>query len=48
MLEIVGRKGFVQVNGKSFERNSNVVLMGGDELIFSASGKHAYVSFLKI
>ncbi|XP_042414015.1 uncharacterized protein LOC122002771 isoform X1 [Zingiber officinale] len=43
MLEIVGRKGFVQVNGKSFERNSNVVLMGGDELIFSASGKHAYI-----
>ncbi|KAG6500667.1 hypothetical protein ZIOFF_040517 [Zingiber officinale] len=43
MLEIVGRKGVVQVNGKTFERNSNVVLMGGDELIFSASGKHAYI-----
>ncbi|XP_074591297.1 uncharacterized protein LOC141847211 [Curcuma longa] len=43
MLEMVGRKGVVQVNGKTLERNSNVVLTGGDELIFSASGKHAYI-----
>ncbi|URE38827.1 AAA-type ATPase family protein [Musa troglodytarum] len=41
-LEIVGRKGIVQVNGKTFERNSNTILTGGDELIFSSSGKHAY------
>ena len=45
-LEIVGRKGIVQVNGKTFERNSNIILTGGDELIFSSSGKHAYVSLL--
>ncbi|CAL9150564.1 unnamed protein product [Musa hybrid cultivar] len=42
-LEIVGRKGIVQVNGKTFERNSNIILTGGDELIFSSSGKHAYI-----
>ncbi|CAL9046450.1 uncharacterized protein LOC135606707 [Musa acuminata AAA Group] len=43
LLEVVGRKGFVQVNGKTFERNSNIVITAGDEVIFSPSGKHAYI-----
>ncbi|WOL18573.1 hypothetical protein Cni_G27370 [Canna indica] len=43
MLEILGRKGVVQVNGNICQRNSNVVLMGGDEVIFSALEKHSYI-----
>lgn len=48
LLEVVGRKGYVQVNGKTFERNSNIVITAGDEVIFSPSGKHAYVSFYNL
>jgi len=44
-LEILGSKGVVQVNGKSMEKNSNVILTAGDEVVFGSSGKHAYVSF---
>ncbi|KAG1365229.1 putative ATPase family AAA domain-containing protein 1 [Cocos nucifera] len=32
LLEIVGRKGIVQVNGKIMEQNSQRILMGGDEI----------------
>ncbi|MQL90414.1 hypothetical protein Taro_022999, partial [Colocasia esculenta] len=42
-LEISGSKGIVQVNGKTIEKNSNVVLTGGDEVIFNSSAKHAYI-----
>ncbi|KAJ6817035.1 uncharacterized protein M6B38_363115 [Iris pallida] len=43
LLEIVGSKGVVQVNGKTVERNSNVILSAGDEVVFNSSGKHAYI-----
>ncbi|WOK94703.1 hypothetical protein Cni_G03408 [Canna indica] len=43
LLEIVGRKGIVQVNGKTCGRNSNIILKGGDEVIFSSSARHAYI-----
>uniref|UniRef100_A0A2P2MTQ0 AAA+ ATPase domain-containing protein n=2 Tax=Rhizophora mucronata TaxID=61149 RepID=A0A2P2MTQ0_RHIMU len=43
LLEIAGGKGIVQVNGKHYQKNSSVILTGGDELVFSPSGKHAYI-----
>lgn len=45
MLEITGSKGAVQVNGKIYPRNTCVTLCGGDEVVFSTTGNHAYVSF---
>ncbi|KAH9299140.1 hypothetical protein KI387_030822, partial [Taxus chinensis] len=42
VLEIIGNNGWVQLNGKSLKK-TNVVIKGGDELIFSSSGNHAYV-----
>ncbi|KAF5731452.1 hypothetical protein HS088_TW18G00129 [Tripterygium wilfordii] len=43
LLEISGGKGFVQVNGKIYYKNSSKTLTSGDELVFSSSGKHAYI-----
>ncbi|KAI4326463.1 hypothetical protein MLD38_031776 [Melastoma candidum] len=43
VLEIMGCKGVVQVNGKIYGRNSSVLLFGGDEVVFSAEGDHSYV-----
>jgi len=34
----------VLVNGKTLKKNSKVILVGGDEVVFSSSGKYAYVS----
>lgn len=45
LLEIVGSKGAVQVNGKSYGKKSRLILSGGDEVVFGSSGKEAYVSF---
>lgn len=46
ILETTGGEGVVQVNGKIIEKKSSLILNGGDEVVFSSSGKHAYVSFL--
>nr|XP_023880277.1 uncharacterized protein LOC111992647 [Quercus suber]XP_023880278.1 uncharacterized protein LOC111992647 [Quercus suber]XP_023880279.1 uncharacterized protein LOC111992647 [Quercus suber]XP_023880280.1 uncharacterized protein LOC111992647 [Quercus suber] len=43
LLEITGGKGAVQVNGKYYRKNSSVILSGGDEVVFTSSGKHAYI-----
>ncbi|KAL2518965.1 AAA-type ATPase family protein [Abeliophyllum distichum] len=43
LLEITGKKGSVQVNGKSCTKDSTVRLKGGDEVVFSSSDKHAYI-----
>ncbi|KAJ4968151.1 hypothetical protein NE237_014852 [Protea cynaroides] len=43
LLEISGSKGVVQVNGNIFGKYSSTMLRGGDEVVFSSSGKHAYV-----
>lgn len=43
MLESRG-KGSVQVNGKTVRKNTNCILHSGDELVFGATGNHAYVS----
>lgn len=44
-LEVVGKKGMVQLNGRSISPGTKVPLTGGDEVIFSSFGKHAYVSY---
>ncbi|KAJ7972950.1 AAA-type ATPase family protein [Quillaja saponaria] len=43
LLENIGCKGVVQVNGKIVQKNSSTILSGGDEVVFSSSGKHAYI-----
>ncbi|KAL2510554.1 AAA-type ATPase family protein [Abeliophyllum distichum] len=43
LLEITGKNGDVQVNGKVCPKDSTVSLNGGDEVVFSSSGKHAYI-----
>ncbi|KAK4559117.1 hypothetical protein RGQ29_008384 [Quercus rubra] len=43
LLEITGGKGAVQVNGKCYRKNSSVILSGGDEVVFTSTGKHAYI-----
>jgi hypothetical protein len=43
LLETTGKKGFVQVNGKDCPKKSTLTLNGGDEVVFSSSGKHAYI-----
>ncbi|XP_076889037.1 uncharacterized protein LOC143539671 [Bidens hawaiensis] len=43
LLEIGGGKGVVKVNGKIYPKRSTVPLKSGDEVVFSASGKHAYI-----
>ncbi|KAG0530860.1 hypothetical protein BDA96_05G223600 [Sorghum bicolor] len=42
-LEVLGKKGMVQVNGRSISPGAKVPLTGGDEVIFSSCGKHAYI-----
>ncbi|XP_019098372.1 PREDICTED: uncharacterized protein LOC104760151 [Camelina sativa] len=42
-LEIRGNSLLVQVNGKIYQRSSCVNLRGGDEVVFSTPGKHAYI-----
>ncbi|KAI3961209.1 hypothetical protein MKX01_035795 [Papaver californicum] len=43
LLEVSGVQGMVQVNGKIYHKDTSVVLQEGDELVFSSSGKHAYI-----
>ncbi|OIV95367.1 hypothetical protein TanjilG_14521 [Lupinus angustifolius] len=43
LLEITGDKGAVQVNGKTYRKNTCLLVTEGDELIFNSSGKHAYI-----
>jgi hypothetical protein len=45
LLEVIGSKGVVKVNGKTYGNKSRLILSGGDEVVFGVSGKHAYVSF---
>ncbi|WCJ21355.1 P-loop containing nucleoside triphosphate hydrolases superfamily protein [Euphorbia peplus] len=43
LLEVTGGKGLVQVNGKSLTKPGMIVINGGDEVVFSSSGRHAYI-----
>lgn len=45
VLESMGGKGSVTVNGLTVKKSSNCVLNSGDEVVFGALGNHAYVSF---
>ncbi|AQK48438.1 AAA-type ATPase family protein, partial [Zea mays] len=42
-LEVIGKKGMVQLNGRSVSPGTKVPLTGGDEVIFSSCGKHTYI-----
>uniref|UniRef100_A0A0D9XV04 AAA+ ATPase domain-containing protein n=1 Tax=Leersia perrieri TaxID=77586 RepID=A0A0D9XV04_9ORYZ len=42
-LEVFGKKGVVQLNGRSIHAGTKVPLTGGDEVVFSSCGKHAYI-----
>ncbi|MBA0769565.1 hypothetical protein Gotri_018283 [Gossypium trilobum] len=44
LLEITGGKGSVQVNGKVYRKNASLILNAGDELIFTSTGNHAYLT----
>ncbi|GKV04899.1 hypothetical protein SLEP1_g16992 [Rubroshorea leprosula] len=43
VLDIIGGKGSVQVNGKIFRKNSSILLSGGDHLVFSSTSDYAYI-----
>ncbi|CAN1353290.1 Outer mitochondrial transmembrane helix translocase [Linum perenne] len=43
MMEVVGGKGTVHVNGKVQRKGSRVMLNAGDEVIFNSSAEHAYI-----
>ncbi|KAI3749241.1 hypothetical protein L2E82_19848 [Cichorium intybus] len=43
LLEITGGKGTVKVNGRPCTKRSTIPLKAGDEVIFSSSGRHAYI-----
>lgn len=47
LLEITGNKGTVQVNGKSYYKDTTMPLNSGDEVVFSLSDKRSYVSFYR-
>ncbi|XP_068310397.1 uncharacterized protein [Pyrus communis] len=42
-LEIIGGDSDVQVNEKTYQKDTKVILNGGDEVVFSLSGRHAYI-----
>ncbi|KAJ3683726.1 hypothetical protein LUZ60_013953 [Juncus effusus] len=43
LLENLGSKGIIRVNGKTVDKNSDVILTGGDEIIFTSNGRHSYI-----
>ncbi|CAI0469935.1 unnamed protein product [Linum tenue] len=43
MMEVVGGKGTVHVNGKVQRKGSRVMLNAGDEVVFNSSAEHAYI-----
>lgn len=45
VLESMGSKGSVQVNGTTIKKSTNCDLNSGDEVVFGVLGSHAYVSF---
>ena len=46
-LEVTGDKGVVLLNGRAVSPGVKLPLAGGDELVFSSCGKHAYVSYCR-
>eukprot|EP00249_Psilotum_nudum_P025093 c29372_g2_i2 orf=685-4584(+) len=43
LLESTGNNGVVQVNGKLLKKNCNVVLRGGDEVVFASTKHFSYI-----
>ncbi|XP_047981035.1 uncharacterized protein LOC125222455 [Salvia hispanica] len=43
LLEITGKKGSVQVNGKHYYKDTTIPINAGDEVVFSLSDKRSYV-----
>ncbi|CAL5208914.1 unnamed protein product [Lathyrus oleraceus] len=43
LLEVIGSKGEVKVNGKIYGKKCRLILSGGDEVIFGFSGEQAYI-----
>ncbi|XP_058770271.1 uncharacterized protein LOC131643920 isoform X2 [Vicia villosa] len=43
LLEVIGSKGEVKVNGKIYGKKCRLILSGGDEVIFGFSSKQAYI-----
>lgn len=48
LLENTGNNGVVLVNGKNVKKNCNVLLKGGDEVVFSSCKHFSYVSFSQL
>lgn len=46
VLESIGSKGTVFVNGTPLTKNDSRPMHSGDEVVFGLSGNHAYVSFI--
>ena len=46
-LEVVGDQGVVLLNGRAINPGAKLHLAGGDELVFTSCGKHAYVSYYR-
>ncbi|CAM0874130.1 unnamed protein product [Alopecurus aequalis] len=42
-LEVIGDKGVVLLNGRAVNPGVKLPLAGGDELVFTSCGKHAYI-----
>ncbi|KAK0582949.1 hypothetical protein LWI29_031416 [Acer saccharum] len=43
VIEIIGSKGFVEVNGNIHQKDAVIMIRGGDEVVFSPSSKHSYI-----
>ncbi|KAL1558412.1 hypothetical protein AAHA92_08884 [Salvia divinorum] len=43
LLEITGKKGVVQVNGKNYHKDTTIPINAGDEVVFSVTDKRSYV-----
>lgn len=48
LLENTGNNGVVLVNGKNVKKNCNVLLKGGDEVLFSSCKHFSYVSCFQL
>ena len=46
VLESMGSKGSVVVNGTLVKKSTSCMLNSGDEVVFGLLGNHSYVSFL--
>ncbi|KAK7392330.1 hypothetical protein VNO78_20764 [Psophocarpus tetragonolobus] len=43
LLEITGSQGSIHVNGRTYRKNTRLILTGGDEVVFGSSARFAYI-----